>query len=247
LMQTLYRLNGLSKSYGRRTALVVADLTLRPGMLYTLTGANGSGKTTLLSILAFLTSPTAGVLYYRGERVRRDNASLLQLRREVTLLHQSPYLFNGSVQANVSFGLRIRGIRGEELRRGVGEALELVGLGGFEHRSTHELSGGEAHRVALARALALRPRVLLLDEPLANVDRTTTELLENVIVSLPAQGTTVVITTHDPELLLRLGGERIHLVAGEPAAQLCPEPATVAGEFAPYRPLTKPAVSFMTL
>ena len=246
-MQTLYRLDGISKSYGPRTALVVADLALRPGMLYTLTGANGSGKTTLLSILAFLTSPTAGTLYYRGERVNRDNASLLELRREVTFLHQSPYLFTGSVHANVSFGLRMRGFNSEEQRHRVSEALEVVGLGGFDQRSTHELSGGEAHRVAMARALALRPRVLLLDEPLANVDRASVEMLENAIVSLPARGTTVIITTHDPELPLRFGGERIHLVAGELAAPLRAEPATTAaGKCTPCRPLTKPAVSFLT-
>ncbi|HEY6008301.1 MAG TPA: ABC transporter ATP-binding protein, partial [Geobacteraceae bacterium] len=141
----------------------------------------------------------------------------LRLRREVTLLHQAPYLFNTSVRGNIVFGLKARGVTGPEQRRRVEEALELVGLAAFLKRKARELSGGEAQRVALARALALRPKVLLLDEPLANVDRASAELLEEVILSLPARGTSVIISTHDPEHRHRFGTNRIHLVAGRPA------------------------------
>ncbi|AJE02730.1 ATP-binding cassette domain-containing protein [Geobacter pickeringii] len=214
-MPPLYRLNAIRKKHGERTVLAIDDLALAAGKLYTLTGANGSGKTTLLTLLAFLDPPTSGELHFGGEPVRWTNGTLLPLRRQVTLLHQSPYLFNGSVFANVAFGLKVRGIRGDERRRRVEEALALVGLTGFDHRRARELSGGECQRVAMARALVLKPTVLLLDEPLANVDRETCELLERVIVSLPGSGTTVIMTTHDPEHPGRLGGERLHLVGGE--------------------------------
>ena len=215
----MYRLQSIRKSYGSNVALDIEELTIAEGRLYTLTGANGAGKSTLLSILAFLAPPTSGEIFYAGKRVDRDHGTVEEYRRKVTLLHQSPYLFGGSVDDNVAFGLKVRGIRGEELRRRIDEALDVVGLRGFRDRKARELSGGEAQRVAMARALALKPEVLLLDEPLANIDRETTGLLEAVIASLPAQGTTVVMTTHDPDHPGRLNGESIFLEGGRHVLQ----------------------------
>lgn len=214
-MSDCYNLTGIRTTYGLRTVLKIDRLTLHCGRLYILTGANGAGKSTLLSHLALLTAPTEGDITFDTEPVRWNNGALLRQRREVTLVHQSPYLFTGTVAANVSYGLKLRGVHGDELKRRVEKALSLVGLGGFGHRRSRELSGGEAQRVALARALALETKVLLLDEPLANVDRGTSDLLTSIIAGLPAAGTTVVMTTHDPDHADRLGGERIHLVAGE--------------------------------
>lgn len=215
----MYRLQSIRKRYGSNVALDIEELTIVEGRLYTLTGANGAGKSTLLSILAFLAPPTSGEIFYAGKRVDWDHGSVEEYRRKVTLLHQSPYLFGGSVHDNVAFGLKVRGIRGEEQRRRIDKALDVVGLRGFRDRKARELSGGEAQRVAMARALALNPEVLLLDEPLANIDRETTGLLETVIASLPAQGTTVVMTTHDPEHPGRLNGESIFLEGGRHVLQ----------------------------
>ena len=216
-MEPLYHLKHLRKSYGPREVLAIDELSIRAGCIYTLTGPNGSGKSTLLDILAFLSPPTAGEVWFAGEPVTWNGASLLRLRKEVTLLHQAPYLFHTSVRANIAFGLRVRGITGAEQRRRVDEALEMVDLAGFQKRKARELSGGEAQRSALARALVVRPKALLLDEPLANVDRKSAELLEDVIIALPARGTSVIISTHDPEHRQRFGSNRIHLVAGKPA------------------------------
>ena len=215
----MYRLQSIRKRYGSNVALDVEELTIVEGRLYTLTGANGAGKSTLLSLLAFLAPPTSGEIFYAGKRVDWNHGSVEEYRRKVTLLHQSPYLFGGSVHDNVAFGLKVRGIPGEEQRRIVDRALEGVGLQGFRDRKARELSGGEAQRVAMARALALEPEVLLLDEPLANIDRETAGLLETVIASLPAQGTTVVMTTHDPDHPGRLNGESIHLEGGRHVVQ----------------------------
>ena len=222
-MAPLYQLDNIRKNYGSREALAIDRLIIDAGRCYTLTGPNGSGKSTLLQILAFMFPTTAGELLFCGEPVVWENGPLLGLRRQVTLLHQAPYLFTTSVQANVAFGLKARGITGAEQHRLVDEALEMVQLSGFQKRRARELSGGEAQRVAMARALALGPKVLLLDEPLANVDRKSSELLEELIISLPARGTSVIITTHDPEHRQRFGSDRIHLVAGRPAAP--PQPA----------------------
>ncbi|MGZ8474479.1 MAG: ABC transporter ATP-binding protein [Candidatus Deferrimicrobiaceae bacterium] len=213
----MYRLDSLRKCYGSSVALDIEGLTIVEGRLYTLTGANGAGKSTLLGILAFLAPPTSGEIFYAGKRVVWDPGSMEEYRRKVTLLHQSPFLFGGTVYDNVAFGLKARGVQGEAQQRRVDKALDDVGLQGFRDRKARELSGGEAQRVAMARALVLEPEVLLLDEPLANIDRETAGLLETVIASLPARGTTVVLITHDPEQSERLNGESIVLEGGKVA------------------------------
>lgn len=214
-MTELYRLRSVTKRYGSNVAVDIDSLTIAAGRLYTLTGGNGAGKSTLLGILAFLTPPTTGEIFYAGERIDWKRDIVRRRRRKVTLLHQSPYLFGGTVFRNVAYGLSARGIAGEAALRAVDRALETVGLDRFRDRDARELSGGEAQRVAMARALALDPQVLLLDEPLANIDRETARFLEAVIASLPSRGTTVVMTTHDPDHPGRLNGGSIVLEGGK--------------------------------
>lgn len=213
-MPSLYRLESVRKCYRERAALDIPDLAIGEGGIHSLSGPNGSGKSTLLSLLAFLSPPTSGTLYYDGKGVDWKGRSLVALRKEVTLLHQSPYLFDGSVSDNIAYGLKVRGVD-EGIRRSRIEAsLEMVGLSGFEPRRANALSGGEMQRVALARALALFPRVLLLDEPLANVDRMSAEVIRAVILGLPERGTTVIMTTHGPLPPGRMNGEVIRLEGG---------------------------------
>ncbi len=192
----------------------MAHLELHPGGIYTLSGPNGAGKSTLLHILALLTPPTRGKIVFTGAPVIWNGRSLARQRASVTLVHQSPFLFDGSVYQNVAFGLKVRGIRGREQHRRVEKALAAVGLTGFEHRLARELSGGEAQRVAVARALAIEPQVLLLDEPTANIDRPHIAAFEQLIASLPQQGTLVVIATHDPGQATRLGSQQLQMLDG---------------------------------
>jgi tungstate transport system ATP-binding protein len=226
-----FNLTSVRKRFGERVVLDVERLLLWSGRLYILTGPNGSGKSTLLSILAFLTKPDHGDLLFSGELVTWAADELSLLRKRVTLLHQFPYLFDGTVFGNVAYGLKVRGIRSEALRRSVDDSLELVGLNGFDERNVGQLSGGETRRVALARALVLNPDILLLDEPLANVDKESADLLERLIAFLPSNGTTVVMSTHDPHQGERLKGEVIRLLDGrvngignynDKEAQICP-------------------------
>jgi len=210
----LYRLEGIRKRYGDRLALDIPALSLREGALYLLTGPNGSGKSTLLQILAFLLPPSAGGLAYRGNPVEWREAALLPLRREVTLLHQSPYLFDRSVSDNVGYGPTVRGTDEGAVRRRVVESLEAVGLSGFGERRARRLSGGERQRVALARAMAAAPRALLLDEPFAGVDKASAAVIRGVIASLPARGTAVVLATHDPAPLRGQAADTLRLSEG---------------------------------
>jgi tungstate transport system ATP-binding protein len=193
---------------------MVDELALRGGQLNVVAGLNGSGKSTLLNVLAFLMRPTQGVVKFSGKRVRWDRAQLRELRQSVTLVHQDPFLFRGSVAANVSYGAKARGISGYVLQERMRESLELVGLSGFEARNANQLSGGEARRVALARALACGPEVILLDEPLAYVDELSTRIIETLLVTLVDRGVLVIVSSHDPTLGLRLNARTIRLRQG---------------------------------
>lgn len=210
----LYRLESVTRRYDGVVALEIPALSIEEGRSYLVSGPNGAGKSTLLSLLAFLLPPSEGTLLYRGKRVSFGTPRAFRLRREVTLLHQSPYLFDDTVFGNIAFGLTARGTRGDELRRRVARALDTVGLGGFERRNARLLSVGEAQRVAMARALALSPRTLLLDEPLASVDRETAEILREVIAALPRTGTTVIMTTHGNENLAGAASEILRIENG---------------------------------
>lgn len=231
-MTARFKLTSIQKRYGPKVALELDELTLWPGRLYTLTGPNGSGKSTLLNILALLTKPERGEVVFAGQRITWNKAELTLLRKRITLLHQSPYLFAGAVFGNVAFGLKVRRMAAADLRRSVSAALGTVGLDGFEQRNVRQLSGGEVRRVALARALVLKPDILLLDEPLANLDEESAKVLESLIVSLPAQGTTVVMATHDLEQAERMKSNEIRLLDGrvQPALGNQPEPAASCRE-----------------
>lgn len=213
-MNNIIELTAVAKSYGSALALELNRLVIQEGELHLLTGPNGSGKSTLLNILGFLLRPDRGEMLFAGERINWKGSTLTYLRKQVTLLHQSPYLFRGSVYDNVAFGLSLRAVGGMQARDLVGEALAAVGLDGFQRRKSDELSGGEAQRVAMARALAIRPKLLLLDEPLANVDKESARVLEEVITSLPAHGTAVVMSSHDPDHEKRLPCRVIPLRGG---------------------------------
>lgn len=209
----LYQLNDIELRRGA-FSLRVDRLVLEADRLYTLHGENGSGKSTLLKLLALLMRPRQGSMTFAGHPVIWQPRPLHRLRREITLLEQNPLLLFGTVEENLAFGLKLRGLRGAQLQRRIDQALDTTGLQGFNHRLARELSGGETRRVALARALALRPSLLLLDEPTANVDAGQIEALEHFLATLPEQGMCVVVATHDAAQPKRLGGEQVHLQKG---------------------------------
>ncbi|MBI3760540.1 MAG: ABC transporter ATP-binding protein [Chloroflexi bacterium] len=221
MMMTSLELDHLTYDYRSRSGAVRAvddlSLTVASGELLALLGPSGSGKTTTLRLIAGLLRPAAG-------DVRFDGASALRLppeRRGAVMVFQSHLLFPFmSVGDNVAFGLRMRGCDRETIRRRVAEALALVRLPGFENRWPDELSGGERQRVALARALAVGPRLLLLDEPLSNLDAPLREELRAEFVALQKRvGITTIFVTHDQAEAVAVA-DRIALIFAGRLAQV---------------------------
>ncbi len=189
----MYTLDKLRKVYDGRTVLDITSLDVRPREVLAIVGPSGAGKSTLLRLLGFLEAPTAGSIVYCGGAV--GPVVPLATRREVTMVFQRPVLLHTSVWENVAYGLRMRGV---SPNGSVDRMLEAVGLWDVARRQALTLSGGEMQRVALARALVLQPRVLLLDEPTANLDPYNIALIEDIIRATNArEGTTIIVVTHN--------------------------------------------------
>ncbi|MCY3712201.1 MAG: ATP-binding cassette domain-containing protein [Gemmatimonadetes bacterium] len=199
----------LAHRYGSGFHLHVEHLALYAGKTYAVYGANGSGKTTLLNILALLTLPQEGRILFEGRPVNGSDPSRgRQYRRRVTLLMQHVYLFRSTVFENVASGLRFRGKAKEAIEARVNGMLDKVGLRQFAHRPAHSLSGGEAQRAGLARALVTDPDVLLLDEPTASVDAAHGKQIEAILAETCRQRRmTVVLSTHQYDQAYRIADE----------------------------------------
>jgi tungstate transport system ATP-binding protein len=194
----LYRAVHLKKVAGGRTILDIGSLAIETGRIYGLLGANGAGKTTLLGILGFLEPPTSGSMEFAGRPVRFKRNVLQQLRREVVMVDQHPVLFSTSVYKNIEFGLKVRKVASKQRERIIDEVLEMVDLSVFKQEPAQELSGGETQRIALARALALSPRVLLCDEPTSSVDVENQAAIVAILNEINStRNISIIFTTHD--------------------------------------------------
>jgi tungstate transport system ATP-binding protein len=191
----------------------IEDLTVQPGSILGIIGPNGSGKSSLLRLMGLIERPTRGKIFFSGRKIEPFSG---EARFLVTLLPQEPFLMKRSVFNNVSYGLKLRG-NGSDVADRVSEALAWVGLPSreFARRPWYALSGGEAQRVALAARLALKPKVLLLDEPTASVDAASAQLIKEAALRARQQwGTTLIVASHDWEWLYEVCDEVRHLFKG---------------------------------
>ena len=197
-------LKGIRTDRGGVRVLDIPSLSIDEGEVLSLIGPNGAGKTTLLETICGLRRPQAGSMTFRGAEVDTDYP-LPAYRKRITMVFQQPLLFDSTVSANVASGLRFRGMKGPGVEAVVRETLALFGIEHLGRRSARRLSGGEAQRVSLARAFAVKPEVLLLDEPFAALDPPTRETLISDFESvLRLSATTVIFATHDRMEALRL-------------------------------------------
>jgi putrescine transport system ATP-binding protein len=200
--QAYVRIEHVSKRFDDFTAVDDVTLDVYRGEIFCLLGGSGSGKTTLLRMLAGFETPSAGRILVDG----RDMSTVPPYERPVNMMFQSYALFpHMNVEKNVAFGLEQEGLGRDEIRRRVGEILDIVKMSGFALRKPHQLSGGQRQRIALARSLVKRPKLLLLDEPLAALDRKLREHTQFELINIQkALGVTFIVVTHDQEEAMTL-------------------------------------------
>ena len=211
---SVYSLERLVKRYGQREACSIDSLQVLRGEALGIIGPSGSGKSTLLRLLNFLEPQTSGIIRFLGHTYDARSSVSLDVRRRMTLVFQSPLLFNTSVLNNVAYGLKLRGIKDAKSR--AADFLEKLGMESLAREHPSTISFGETQRVALARALILQPEVLLLDEPTANLDPYNVALVEDLMQrSLREMGATIVLVTHNVFQARRLADRTALLLDGK--------------------------------
>ena len=210
--QPFIKIQSLSKHFGSFTAVDSVDLEIYKGELFSLLGASGCGKTTLLRMLAGFETPSSGTIHIDGV----DMTDVPPYERPVNMMFQSYALFpHMSVEQNVAYGLHRDGIDKQAIKTRVEDMLAMVELTDFRKRKPHQLSGGQKQRVALARSLVKQPKVLLLDEPLAALDKRLRENTQFELMKIQDQlGVTFIVVTHDQEEAMTLSTRIAMMDAG---------------------------------
>lgn len=198
-------ISNLRKTYDGRQVLDAKEGRVRNGSRTAIVGPNGAGKSTLLKIIAGLESPDEGTVLYNG------NNQFPQM--DVTLVFQKPYLISSTVEKNIAYPMKLRGFSPEQIEKRITELTEELNLSGFRKQKSWKLSGGETQKVALARALSFRPKLLLLDEPTANIDPYTTSEIERMLLSIT--DTTIIMVTHNLAQAKRVCNDIIMLHEGQ--------------------------------
>ena len=213
-MTALYSLRGVTRRFADREVLNIDSLDIQPGEIYALLGANGAGKSTLMRILAFLDSPSSGKLVFRGENVFAGQEA--RCRSGVVWVPQFPVMFTGSLLYNIEYPMALKRVPARERKKRALELLESVNLGHLAKAPAHKLSGGEAQRASIARALAAGVEIILFDEPTANVDqRSQGDFMALIRALWEQRGLSICITTHNASMAAALCRKHIFLVEGK--------------------------------
>lgn len=196
----------LQKSYDGRKVLDIEKSIIKSGSRTAIIGPNGAGKSTLLKILSGLEQADSGIISYDG------NAEFPQM--DATMVFQKPYLISTTVERNIAYPMKLRGFSDDEIEKRITELTEDLGLTSFRKQKAWKLSGGETQKVALARALSFKPKLLLLDEPTANVDPYTTAEIEKMLVTA-SEYATIVLITHNLAQAKRVCDEAMMMHEGK--------------------------------
>ena len=212
-MTDVYQLKGIVFDYGRGVGLGGVDLQIKSASITAVVGPNGAGKTTLLNLLAFLALPQAGEFRFNAERLTPVDAE--KCRRQVGYVQQNPYLLRGTARDNVELGLKLRQVNKIRRAERAHEVMAMLGIVALAGRHARSLSGGEAQKVAIARALILAPQVLILDEPFTHLDKQAAHELERLILKLRDElKKTVIFTTHNQQQAERLSDQIYSVLKG---------------------------------
>ena len=193
---SIYKLKNIAKTYEQRKVLAIDELEIKQGEIFCLVGPSGAGKSTLLRLLNFLEKPDKGEIKFLNQVYTRDSIVELEIKRKITIVFQSPALMTRSVEKNIAYPLKIRGKKIDYKK--IDKLVDRLGLQDLKKQRADKLSGGEAQRVSLARALIFNPQVLLLDEPTSNLDPANIKIIEAMISDyIKRKKTTIVMVTHN--------------------------------------------------
>ena len=218
----MLKVKNLKKIYNNKTVLDIDYLGFQESKIYAIVGPNGSGKTTLLNILNLLIKPEEGQIFFHDQEIiNNSDSKILEIRRKMTLVDQDPFLFQSTVYGNVAYGLKVRSVSSIVQQDRIKNALDMVGLSGFEDRKVDQLSGGETQRVVIARALVIEPEILFLDEPTTSIDQRHIDIVERIIKKIKEKiKTTVIFSTHNLSQAYRLADEVISILDGKIIQQI---------------------------
>lgn len=206
----MLKLDNIKKVYGSLEVLDIPSWEVARGESVALLGANATGKTTLLEIIAGLIQPTSGSVFYEGKPVCRPVG-------DIGIVLQNPVMFSSTVAGNVGFGIHTKKLSKSRSVERINEALHMVGLDGLQGRNALKLSEGQKQRVAIARTLAMKPKLLLLDEPSASVDRESVAHIAEILTTLNSkEGMTLIVSTHDLDFAKRIAKRTDQLQGGHP-------------------------------
>ena len=198
-------------------ALKKVNIQIKKGEKIAIMGPNGAGKSTLFSHFNGLTEPTSGHVEVAGEKIIFEKDKLLEVRQKVGIVFQDPndQLFAPTVKEDVAFGPMNLGLEHDEVERRIEESLKMVGMEGFEEKTPHHLSGGQQKRVAIAGIIAMRPEIMILDEPTAGLDPEGVDKVLNILNDLNREGISIIISSHDIEMVSQFAEKIFILYNGE--------------------------------
>lgn len=212
-MEYIFKIRKLVKEYEGKRILDIDELNVEKGKTTAVIGPSGAGKSTLLSILNGLDLATEGEIEFDGRLMGKKPD--IEMRRQMSMVFQKPVVFNTTVAENMAYSLKLRGMTKSETAKRVEGIAELIGLQDKVRQKAGTLSGGEAQRLTLARAMVFHPKVLLLDEPTANLDPANVAIMEKLIMHAKTEyGTSIVIVTHNMFQARRISDNVVFLLGG---------------------------------
>jgi tungstate transport system ATP-binding protein len=214
-MEHIFSISGLRKTYGNNTVLNIDKLHINKDEITAIIGPSGSGKSTLLQILNHIEPPTCGKIVFDKTELPLQGSLDIETRRQMVMLFQKPVVFSSNVYENIAYSLKLRKVPVNTIKERVAEIADIIGLKDKLKQNAKTLSGGEAQRVAVARAIILRPKVLLMDEPTSNLDPANVTIIENLIKHANSKyNTSIVIVTHNMNQAKRLANQVVFLLNG---------------------------------